>query len=115
VGLGEYLHTPAGSLQLGQQRIVEIARALCSDPLLLLLDEPAAGLRHGEKQALAQLLEQLRGEGLGVLLVEHDMEFVMGLADHIVVMEFGQPLASGTPLQIQQNPAVLAAYLGGVE
>ena len=115
VGLGEYLHTPAGSLPLGQQRIVEIARALCSDPLLLLLDEPAAGLRHGEKQALAQLLEQLRGEGLGVLLVEHDMEFVMGLADHIVVMEFGQPLASGTPLQIQQNPAVLAAYLGGVE
>lgn len=115
VGLGDYLHTPAGSLPLGQQRIVEIARALCSDPLLLLLDEPAAGLRHGEKQALAQLLEQLRGEGLGVLLVEHDMEFVMGLADHIVVMEFGQRLASGTPLQIQQNPAVLAAYLGGVE
>ncbi|MCS5517215.1 ATP-binding cassette domain-containing protein [Pseudomonas qingdaonensis] len=114
VGLGEYLHTPAGSLPLGQQRIVEIARALCSDPLLLLLDEPAAGLRHGEKGAGATA-EQLRGEGLGVLLVEHDMEFVMGLADHIVVMEFGQPLASGTPLQIQQNPAVLAAYLGGVE
>ncbi|HEY8332081.1 ABC transporter permease subunit [Pseudomonas veronii] len=115
VGLGAALHTPAGSLPLGQQRIVEIARALCSDPLLLLLDEPAAGLRHGEKQALAHLLEQLRSEGLGVLLVEHDMEFVMGLADQIVVMEFGQRLAGGTPLQIQQNPAVLAAYLGGVE
>lgn len=115
VGLADALHTPAGSLPLGQQRIVEIARALCSDPLLLLLDEPAAGLRYGEKQALAQLLEQLRDEGLGVLLVEHDMEFVMGLADEIVVMEFGQRLASGTPLQIQQNPAVLAAYLGGVE
>jgi branched-chain amino acid transport system permease protein len=115
VGLGAALPTPAGSLPLGQQRIVEIARALCSDPLLLLLDEPAAGLRHAEKQALAHLLEQLRSEGLGVLLVEHDMEFVMGLADQIVVMEFGQRLAGGTPLQIQQNPAVLAAYLGGVE
>ncbi|MFJ4376285.1 ATP-binding cassette domain-containing protein [Pseudomonas japonica] len=115
VGLGDYLHTPAGSLALGQQRIVEIARALCSDPILLLLDEPAAGLRHGEKQALARLLEQLRGEGLGVLLVEHDMDFVMGLSDQIVVMEFGQRLASGTPPQIQENPAVLAAYLGGVE
>jgi len=115
VGLGEHLHTPAGSLALGQQRIVEIARALCSDPILLLLDEPAAGLRHAEKQALAALLEQLRGEGLGVLLVEHDMDFVMGLADQIVVMEFGQHLASGTPPQIQENPAVLAAYLGGVE
>lgn len=115
VGLADALHAPAGSLPLGQQRIVEIARALCSDPLLLLLDEPAAGLRYGEKQALARLLEQLRDEGLGVLLVEHDMEFVMGLADEIVVMEFGQRLASGTPLQIQQNPAVLAAYLGGVE
>ncbi len=115
VGLGEHLHTPAGSLALGQQRIVEIARALCSDPILLLLDEPAAGLRHGEKQALARLLEQLRGEGLGVLLVEHDMEFVMGLSDQIVVMEFGQRLASGTPVEIQENPAVLAAYLGGVE
>ncbi|OLS60566.1 branched-chain amino acid ABC transporter ATP-binding protein/permease [Pseudomonas putida] len=115
VGLGEHLHTPAGSLALGQQRIVEIARALCSDPILLLLDEPAAGLRYGEKQALARLLEQLRSEGLGVLLVEHDMEFVMGLSDRIVVMEFGQPLASGTPIEIQENPAVLAAYLGGVE
>ncbi|WP_300731083.1 ATP-binding cassette domain-containing protein [Pseudomonas sp.] len=115
VGLADYLHTPAGSLPLGQQRIVEIARALCSDPLLVLLDEPAAGLRYGEKQALAQLLEQLRREGLGVLLVEHDMEFVMALSDHIVVMEFGQRLASGTPLEIQENPAVLAAYLGGIE
>ena len=115
VGLGEFMHTPAGSLALGQQRIVEIARALCSDPLLLLLDEPAAGLRYGEKQALASLLDQLRAEGLGVLLVEHDMDFVMNLADRIVVMEFGQRLATGTPTEIQDNPAVLAAYLGGVE
>ncbi len=115
VGLAEHMHTPAGSLALGQQRIVEIARALCSDPQMLLLDEPAAGLRYHEKQTLACLLEQLREEGLGVLLVEHDMDFVMGLADHIVVMEFGQRLATGSPMEIQDNPAVLAAYLGGVE
>jgi branched-chain amino acid transport system permease protein len=115
VGLADYMHTPAGSLALGQQRIVEIARALCSDPQMLLLDEPAAGLRYNEKQTLACLLEQLREEGLGVLLVEHDMDFVMGLADHIVVMEFGQRLATGSPMEIQDNPAVLAAYLGGVE
>ncbi|MBL0952493.1 MAG: branched-chain amino acid ABC transporter ATP-binding protein/permease, partial [Pseudomonas sp.] len=115
VGLADYLHTPAGSLALGQQRIVEIARALCSDPQMLLLDEPAAGLRYNEKQTLVCLLEQLREEGLGVLLVEHDMDFVMGLADHIVVMEFGQRLATGSPMEIQYNPAVLAAYLGGVE
>lgn len=115
VGLAEHMHTPAGSLALGQQRIVEIARALCSDPQMLLLDEPAAGLRYNEKQTLACLLEQLREEGLGVLLVEHDMDFVMGLADHIVVMEFGQRLATGSPMEIQDNPAVLAAYLGGVE
>ena len=115
VGLLDALHTPAGALPLGQQRIVEIARALCSDPLLVLLDEPAAGLRYAEKQALAKLLKQLRREGLGVLLVEHDMEFVMSLADQIVVMEFGQRLASGTPHEIQENPAVLAAYLGGIE
>lgn len=115
VGLGDQLHSPAGSLALGQQRIVEIARALCSDPQMLLLDEPAAGLRYNEKQALASLLGQLREEGLGVLLVEHDMDFVMGLADHIVVMEFGQRLATGSPSEIQDNPAVLAAYLGGVE
>ena len=115
VGLAEHLHDPAGSLPLGKQRIVEIARALCSDPYLLLLDDPAAGLRHLEKQALAELLGRLRAEGMGVLLVEHDMDFVMGMADQVVVMEFGQKLAEGLPQQIQDDPAVLAAYLGGVE
>ena len=79
----------AGSLSLGQQRIVEIARALCADPMLLLLDEPAAGLRHMEKQRLAALLRQLRDGGMSVLLVEHDMGFVMDLADRIVVLDFG--------------------------
>jgi branched-chain amino acid transport system permease protein len=115
VGLGDYLSRPAGSLALGQQRILEIARALCADPCLLLLDEPAAGLRHKEKEALAELIRKLRDEGVAVLLVEHDMDFVMGLVDRIVVMEFGQKIAEGQPDEIQRNPAVLRAYLGGMD
>jgi branched-chain amino acid transport system permease protein len=111
-GLGAHTFDAAGSLPLGKQRIVEIARALCADPTLLLLDEPAAGLRYLEKQELAALLRSLRAGGMTILLVEHDMEFVMGLTDRLVVMEFGEKLAEGVPTEIQRNPAVREAYLG---
>lgn len=115
VGLGAQMDEEAGSLALGQQRIVEIARALCCDPTLLLLDEPAAGLRYHEKRQLAELLRKLRDEGISVLLVEHDMDFVMNLADRLVVMEFGARIAEGPPDEVRRDPAVLEAYLGGVE
>ncbi|MGA1289518.1 MAG: ABC transporter ATP-binding protein, partial [Rubrivivax sp.] len=112
IGMADRMHELAGNLALGPQRLMEIARALCSDPALLLLDEPAAGLRHKEKRALAEVLRQLKAEGLSILLVEHDMEFVMGLTDRIVVMEFGTRLMEGTPAEVQASPAVRAAYLG---
>ena len=115
VGLGDYLYEQAGNLALGRQRILEIARALACDPVLLLMDEPAAGLRYKEKQELAQVLEQLRDEGLSILLVEHDMDFVMRLTNHLVVMDFGTKLAEGPPAEVRENPVVLQAYLGGID
>ena len=112
VGLEEVLHMPAGSLSLGQQRLVEIARGLAGSPSLLLMDEPAAGLRYAEKLALAAALRQLRSEGLSVLLVEHDMQFVMELADWVVVLDFGTCIEQGTPGHVQSSAAVQQAYLG---
>jgi branched-chain amino acid transport system permease protein len=112
IGMGHAMHELAGNLAMGPQRLLEIARALCTDPALLLLDEPAAGLRFKEKQALADVLRQLQREGMSILLVEHDMDLVMDVCDRLVVMEFGIRLMEGTPAQVQRSPEVRAAYLG---
>lgn len=114
VGLADNPFALAGNLALGPQRLLEIARALASDPLLLILDEPAAGLRAQEKKALAELLRHLRATGITILLVEHDMEFVMGLANDVVVLDFGRRIALGKPEDIRRDPKVQEAYLGGV-
>lgn len=113
IGLGDRGLELAGSLPLGTQRILEIARALAADPVLLVLDEPAAGLRRKEKQALGDLLRKLRDEGVTILIVEHDMDFVMKLVDRLVVMNFGAKLVEGLPAAVRADARVQAAYLGG--
>lgn len=114
VGLGDNPYDQAGNLPLGRQRILEVARALAADPALIILDEPAAGLSRPEKMALVELLRALHKEGVTILLVEHDVEFVMGLVDRIVVMDFGSKLLEGTPAIVRADPRVQEAYLGSV-
>jgi branched-chain amino acid transport system ATP-binding protein len=112
VGLGAKAHQEAGSLPFGQQRLLAIARALATNPTLILLDEPAAGLNRLEKSDLADLIRRIQQMGITTILVEHDMELVMGLAEWVVVLDHGKRLAQGTPEDIRRDKAVIAAYLG---
>ncbi|GAC1379498.1 MAG: ABC transporter ATP-binding protein [Marmoricola sp.] len=112
VGVGKRRNDVASSLPYGDQRRVEIARALATGPKLLCLDEPAAGFNPAEKQRLMELIHKVRDRGYTVLVIEHDMRLVMGVTDRIVVLEFGRKIAEGTPAEIRDNPAVIAAYLG---
>jgi branched-chain amino acid transport system ATP-binding protein len=113
VGLSGRANDLAGSLAYGEQRRLEIARALGTDPGVLLLDEPAAGTNPAEKRALAELISRINSDrGVSVLLIEHDMKLVMSVAHRIVVLNFGEKIAEGTPAEIQRNPVVVAAYLG---
>jgi branched-chain amino acid transport system ATP-binding protein len=113
VGLVERADDPAGDLPYGAQRRLEIARAMCIDPVLLCLDEPAAGLNPRESEELNQLLRYIRStHNIGILLIEHDMSVVMGISDHVVVLDYGQKLSDGTAAQVRSDPAVIRAYLG---
>lgn len=112
VGLSAYADRPSGSLPIGMQRLLEIARALATRPQVLLLDEPAAGLNTQETRTLGDLIRAIRGQGVTILIVEHDMELVMEISEEILVLNFGERIAWGTPEAIQSDPNVIAVYLG---